>query len=551
VATKFMKGAMTLSISLFIVRLIGLLYLVPFQSLVGVGGFALYGYAYVPYSILVTLSGLGIPGGISKFVAKYNALGEYQTSRRVFRISMAFMLIFGMITFTVMYASAPLFARMVINSDDMYNSVADVTTAIRMISFAVIIVPPMSILRGFFQGNQDMKPTAISQLVEQLARISLIIGGSFVVIHLLEGSVQTAVNVSVFAAVIAAIGALLVLYRSWVKKKPDFDALLATSVPTKRRRVDLLFKELLSYALPFAVLSLIASLFQLIDLATFNSLMISAGTDPRLTEAINGIYITGLFKIVMIPVSFAIAFGQPLMPAVTAKIQANDLKGARTTLASAITLTSFITIPAVMGMWFLANPIFIMLFNQGSELNQIGGSIFATGSFIAIFMALNAILDATMQGIAKHYTALKILAGALVIKLVGNLVLIPRFGVNGAILATILAYAVCIVLKFLQVRKTTGIETRKIVRRHLAILVFTALMLLVIWPATLVLNRFIDYEISRFYATLYVLAIGAIGVIVYGGLAIYFDLAKVLFGDKLSFNQISARFTKKTRRSQK
>lgn len=546
-SNKFMKGAVILSLSMFLVRIIGLLYVIPFQSLVGATGLALYGYAYIPYSLLVSLSTLGIPVGIAKFVAKYNAVQEFDTSRRMFRFGMVFMIALGIISFIIMYASAPFFARIVIRGDEMYNTVDDVTTAIRMVSFAVIIVPPMSILRGFFQGNQDMAPTAMSQLVEQLIRITLIVTGSFIIMRLLpNGSTQMAVNVSVFAAFVASIGALLVLYRHWSKSKETFDSLMARTKPHPKRNLVKLLKELLSYALPFAILSLIVTWFQLVDTVTFNWAMIRAGVDPVLTEEIFGIYVTALLKIVMIPVSFAIAFSQPLMPVLTEKIQIKDYRSFYQTMTSAITLTTFVTIPAIIGIGMLSNPIFIMLFNQPNEqLNVIGGLMFGFGAFLGVFMALNIILNAIMQGIGRQYKALSFLVVGIVIKVIGNVLLIPRLQVNGAILATICAYSVCILLQYADIRKTTGIETRNILRRQVPIVIFAIIMAVAVWSVSRVMNHFIDYTLSRSHAALYVVIAGVAGLLIYGGLALYFDLTKQLFGQKLSLGRLKAKLRKK------
>ena len=542
-SNRFMKGAIILSLSMFLTRILGLLYVIPFQRLVGERGLALYAYAYVPYSLLLTLSTLGIPVGIAKFVSKYNADGEYDTSRKIFRYGMIFMIVLGLIGFLIMWFSAPWFARKALSGDDLYNTLEDVELAIRMVSFAIIVVPPMSILRGFFQGNQDMASTAISQFVEQLVRVVLVIVGAFLVVQVFDGTTQLAVQIAVFAAFVAGLSSLFVLYLYWAKNKQHFDTLLKSSVRHRRRPVSKLFKELLTYALPFAILSLISTWFQMIDTMTFNAGMMRAEVDPIIAESLFGMYTISLLKIVTIPVSFAIAFGQPLIPEVTEKVRTGDFKGVHKTLTSAILLTSFVTIPAVVGMSLLSNPLYVMLFNSQTEgLNEIGGQMFATGVFIGIFMALNSMLLAILQGIGNTSKSLIFLLIASGIKLVGNIVLIPRFEVQGAIIATILAYIFFMAMNYLEIRKRTGIETRIILKRHISIFLFTGLMSLAVWLVISVLNLFLDYTTSRLQATVYVTIAGIVGMLVYGWLAFYFDLAKLLFGDKLSYNRFRARF---------
>jgi len=541
-SNRFIKGAMILSLSMFLTRILGLLYVIPFQWLVGPQGLALYAYAYVPYSLLVTLSTLGIPLGIAKFISKYNTDGEYDTSRKIFRYGMLFMIILGFIGFLIMWFGAPWLARRALSGEDLYNTLDDVELAIKMVSFAVLVVPPMSIMRGFFQGNQDMAPTAMSQFIEQLVRVTLVIVAAFVVVRLFpNGTTQLAVQISVFAAFIAGVSSLAVLYRYWLNKKQDFDALLEDSTQHQERSVPKLFKELLVYALPFAFLSLISMWFQMIDTMTFNAGMIEAGVEQRMAESLFGVYTIGLLKMVTIPVSFAIAFGQPLVPEVTERMRLHDAKGVRQTLTSALLLTSFVTIPAVIGMSLLSNPLYIMLFNN-AELNEVGGAMFATGVFIGIFMALNSIMLTILQGIGSRAKSLIFLLIASGIKYLGNIFLIPLFEVQGAIMATIIAYIFCMVMNYFEIRKRTGIETRIILKRHLSIFLFTGLMVVSVWLTTRILNLFLDYTASRLQAGIYVVIAGIVGILVYIGLAIYFDLAKSLFGDKLSYDRFRARF---------
>lgn len=545
-SSRFLKGAMILSLSMFVTRLLGFVYIIPFQRLVGASGMALYAYAYVPYSLLVTLSTLGIPLGIAKFISKYNSDGEYDTSRTIFRGGMLIMVVVGFIGFLIMWLAAPIMAdQSMAGQQNLYNNTReDAIMAIRMISFAVIVIPPMSIFRGFFQGNQDIKPIAISQFIEQLVRVILIILGSFLVVRVFNGTPQTAVKVSVFAAFVAGVSSMLVLYLYWKKKKPGFDALLALTRPHPKRSTKVLFKELLSYALPFAILSLGPTWFQMIDLMTFNVGMLNAGVDLKLAQELFGLYSTALLKILMIPVSFSIAFGQPLIPEITEKIRIRDFKGVNQTLSVAIMLTSFITIPAVIGMSMLSDPIFILLFDSGAQLNALGGRMFFTGSFIALFMGLNSIVTAIIQGVNRQFKSVIFLMIASVVKLIGNIVLMPYFSFHGAILSTILAYAFCLVMNYLEIRKTTGIETRVIFKRHISIFVFAGLMAMSVWLTTRGLDLFLDYSSSSGVAAIYVFISGVVGMFVYGGLAIYFDLAKMLFGDQLSFNRIKARFSR-------
>jgi len=534
---RFLKGAMILSISLFATKFLGILYVIPFQRLVGETGMALYQYAYTPYSLFINLSTLGIPVGIAKFISKYNAAGEYDTSRKIFRYGTLFMFVLGIVGFFTLYTIAPWYANQILaGKEALYNTHEDVTMAIRTISFALLVIPPMAIFRGFFQGNQNMVPTSVSQFVEQLTRVFFILVGSYIIVNLRGGTTQEAVAFSVFSAFLAGVTAYIVLCYFWFKNKNHYNQLLEHSVSHPKRQFGTLFSELISYAIPFAVLGMATNLFQIVDNVTFHEYMIQgAGVEPIRSEQLMGMYGGFLYKIIMIPVSFAIAFGQPLVPELTFHLTEGNQKEVRRTLMLAIQLTCFVTIPAVIGMSILAHPIYLLFFSSPiPELNELGGQIFQTGAFLGLFMALYSITTAILQGIGAQLYGILFLVIALVIKYVGNVVFIPYLEVDGAILATILAYGVCIMMSLIIVKKKIGFSFRHLFHRLLPIIIFTGAMAAVTWILKMVLSLFIDYQTSFVSTLIYIVVIGTTGVFVYLGLAWYFDLMKSLFGFRVS-----------------
>ena len=533
---RFLKGALFLSISMFATKLLGALYVIPFQRLVGEKGMALYNYAYIPYALFISLSTLGIPVGISKFIAKYNAEGAYDTSRKIFKLSLVFMGILGVIGFLALYLLAPWFARLVLGENGgTINTVEDITMAIRMISFALLIIPPMAIFRGFFQGNQDMIPTSVSQFIEQVVRIIFILIGSYYIVRIRNGSQTNAVAFSVFAAFFAGVAALAVLTYYWFKNKRKYDSLLNEVVPHQKHDVLRLFPELISYAIPFAILGLATNLFQLVDLMTFNYFMMASGVSESLSQGTLGVYSASLFKILMIPVSFAIAFGQPLIPELTQHVINGNRRGVQRILITAIQLTCFITVPAVIGISLLSNPIFYIFVSSDSpQINAIGGQIFGLGAFIGFFMAMYSITTAILQGINEQRKAIKYLGIGILIKLIGNVTLIYLFQVNGAIISTMLAYAFCISMNLMLIKKKTGFKLKMLFRRITPILVFGGIMAIVVFSITRLLNHFLVYEGSAIISTLYVGIAGVVGALVYFGLGWYFDLFES-FGVRLPF----------------
>src|SRR5699024_5802329 len=174
-SNNILKGTMLLTGAAFLSKFLGMIYVIPFNALVGDKGGALYYYAYSPYTILISISTVGIPLAVSKMVARYNSLGYYDVGLRVFRTGLFVMLTTGFTAFIILYFGAEWIAVKFRYNDEHGNTVEDVKQVIRMVSFALILIPGMSIVRGFFQGNQSMEPTAVSQVIEQVIRIAFVL----------------------------------------------------------------------------------------------------------------------------------------------------------------------------------------------------------------------------------------------------------------------------------------------------------------------------------------------------------------------------------------
>src|SRR5699024_5319985 len=255
--SNIVRGTMLLTAASFLSKFLGMIYLIPFNALVGETGGTLYGYAYTPYSIFISLATIGIPMAVSKFVSRYNSLGDYETGVRMFKAGSIMMAITGLFAFLVLFLSAGVLAEWMITNDDAAAiSSDDVAFVIRMVSFALLIIPVMSIVRGFFQGYQSMGPTAVSQVIEQIVRVIFVLVGSYVILKWFNGTVVTAVGFSTFAAFIGALASCVVLWVYFRKRKPSIRKQLDVQefthdIPTKK-----LFIELFRYAGPFVVVGL-------------------------------------------------------------------------------------------------------------------------------------------------------------------------------------------------------------------------------------------------------------------------------------------------------
>ncbi|WP_277586171.1 putative polysaccharide biosynthesis protein [Psychrobacillus antarcticus] len=534
-ASNLLKGTMILTIGLLLSRILGVLYIIPFYQLVGEDYIGLYQYAYVPYSIVLAIAVSGIPIAVSKFVSKYNTLGDYATGRKLVKSSMLLMIVTGVLGFLVLYFLAEPIARLVIKDEDTLITVQDVATVIKYVSFAVIVVPVMSLIRGFFQGYQHMTPTAISQLIEQIVRILFVLSGAFLVLKVFNGTEKTAVSFAVFAAFLGAIASLFVLYRYWKKIKPEFNDLLESS-GNRTSNVSLknIYKEILVYTVPFALVGVINPLFQFVDMITFNRAMAMIGISGRESGIYLGMLNLTTHKLVMIPVMLATGFSMALVPYITSYYAKQDFTQVRKSLDQSIQILLFLTVPAAMGIAVLADEFYLVFY----EASKTGATVLAHYAPVAILFALYPVTTSILQGIDRQKLIILNLLLGILTKLVLNMPFIKLFETDGAIMATACGYVVAIVLNLFAIKKTLHYKSNMVVRRVMLILIVNVIMLALVFIVKLGFGQLMTID-TKLEGLLVIIVCAGIGAAFYGFVTLRLGLAQKLFGERLT------RFTKK------
>ncbi|MBA2873867.1 putative polysaccharide biosynthesis protein [Thermaerobacillus caldiproteolyticus] len=531
-SSKLLRGTFILTLGVMLSRILGLVYVIPFHPLVGERGGALYSYGYVPYQIFISLATAGVPLAVSKFVSKYNALGEYRTGYRLFRSGLLLMTITGIVACIVLYMIAPWIAPFVIEEQVKGNSVHDVVTVIRAVSFALIIVPVMSLIRGFFQGHESMGPTALSQVVEQFVRIIFLLASCYIVLRVMHGSLVTAISLATFAAFVGALGGLAVLIWYWWKRKAHLNELLAQDRGQLHPPLKEMYKELIMYAAPFVFVGLATPLYQLIDQFTFNRAMASIGL-AKISEEAYSIFNLWAQKLVIIPVTLATSFGLTLIPTITKAYVADDRKSLRKYLNQTFQVVMFLTVPAVVGMAILAEPVYAAFYSY----DPLGEQVLRWYAPTAILFAMFSVTAAVLQGInQQRFTVISLTLG-LLIKLLLNTFLITKFATIGAVLATTLGYFVSVLFNLWIIKKYTNYRYGFVFRRTVLIGIFTTIMSIFVALALPLLEALLHYKGGRFDSMVIVVVGALIGAGVYFFISERSGLLTSLFGNRFAFLQ--------------
>ena len=462
---QLLKGTFILTLATIISKILGFIYVIPFTYLVGTQGNILFEYAYKPYAIMLSLSTMGIPLAISKFVSKYEEKKERGATQKLFKASLLIMSLSGLVSFLLLYGFAPHIASIVNSGNDASgNSIQDVTYVIRLVSFALLIIAPMSVIRGYFQGMGDMKPTAISQVIEQIIRIGFILIMAIMIIKWHEGTIKEAVGWATFAAFIGGFASLI--YLSYVYYQFHKTGKVKKNAQTSIR-YKAIFIEIIKDAIPFALVSLAIPLYQLIETFTINQSLVSAGYTQLEAETQNSL-ISLSQKLVLIPVSLATAFGITLIPAISRSITAKNKKQTKEDIIKTFQTLIWLVLPLIVVMMILAKPIFGAMF--GGANAEDGGALLRLYSPTILLYSLYITSAAMMQGMGRHGYAVASLAIGVLIKLCTNSWLVSMMGAEGTILTTDLGFMISIAINVWVISRTTGVPLRDYTRQDRSLL---------------------------------------------------------------------------------
>ncbi|MFB4170148.1 oligosaccharide flippase family protein [Virgibacillus sp. JSM 102003] len=528
--SNIVRGTMLLTGASFLSKFLGMIYVIPFQWLVGETGGTLYAYAYTPYSILISISTIGVPLAVSKFVSKYNSLGDYETGMRMFKAGIALMAVTGFLGFLVLFFGAELMASFIISNENIgVIATADVTMVIRAVSFALLIIPAMSIVRGFFQGYESMAPTAVSQVVEQIARIIFLLSATFIVMTLFE-SIPIAVGFATFAAVIGALASCVVLFVFWRKRKPAIQKQIQQQRVTHDIPKKELVKELFSYAGPFVLVGIAIPLYQLVDQFTFKRAMIAIGEGNISDIVYSAINLYG-HKLVIIPVTIATGLSLAVLPALTKSFTKDNKQLLNQQINQSFQIILVLVVPAVVGLSMLSDVAYGSLY--GMKHISMTGSLLGWYAPVALLFALFTVTAAILQGVNQQRFAAVSLSGGLLVKVLFNIQLIHIFGAKGAIFGTALAAGTAVILNIWRIKSSTQFSFKQTFKRFLLICIFSIIMCIIIWILRTLFGTFLAYEESRLSATIMLIS----GVVAGGGVYLWFAYESTLL-ERLLGNRV-------------
>ena len=522
----FLKGSAWMTFGSIASRILGALYIIPWYAWMGSYGNianALTARSYNIYTIFILISTAGIPGAIAKQVAKYNALNEYGIGRKLFRKGLILMTVLGIVSAAIMYFASPLLASNGSQSDPRQVAV------MRSLSYAILIIPILSIMRGYFQGYADMMPSAMSQFVEQFARVVWMLLTAFVIMKLQHGSYVHAVIQSNLAAAVGALFGIGLLIWFLFSRRQQLDYLVAHSNNRLRVSTTELFGEIIAQAIPFIIIDSGITLFSLVDQYTFHPMiasLIHASSDT--IEDWYALFGLNANKLIMIIVSLASSMAVTAIPLLSAARTRGDYKSISHQIANTMDLFLFVMIPAAFGMAAISRPIYTVFY--GPDL--LGSNVLYLSSFTAISLGLFTVLMAILQGLSENGLAIKYLVLGLILKGILQYPMIFLFKVYGPLVATNLGLLIIVALSLKHLEVQYDFNLNRTSRRLAGVTAFSVGMFLVVKLCEMGLGKFLNPD-HRFTAlVLVIVAVGA-GVVFYGLVTLKTGLVQSVLGSKV------------------
>lgn len=399
--SDFIVQGSILAVAGIVVRLIGLMYRIPLQNKLGDDAMGIYSSAYNVYNIILLLSSYSIPLAVSKMVAARVSIKQYRNTYRIFKGAMFFSVSIGLIAAAVSYFGAGFFA-------DKILKMPDAEMAIKTLSPAIFIMAVLGVLRGYFQGQGTMIPTAISQLLEQIVNAGISLIAAFYLFgiganqDLLLNTTNKAGAYGASGATLGTVaGALTALLFCGFVFFAYHRTLAGKITRDKKNPIEpysALIKVLVATIVPVVLSTAIYNISSLVDNSIFGYYVDFKGISDAEYKSIWGVYSGKYTLLSNVPVAIANALASSAIPALVMSVTKRERADALLRVNMTIRFTMIIAIPCTVGLMILAKPI-VQLLYPGDD--GLASELLVLGGLAVAFFSLSTVSNAILQGINK------------------------------------------------------------------------------------------------------------------------------------------------------
>ncbi len=444
----FYKGALVLMLFGFLSKVVGAVYRIPLTSIIGAEGMGLYQMVFPLYTLMLTISSSGLPSSISKLIAESRAKNNFRQANKILKISFVLLISFSLIcTLLVFFLAKPI---------AIVQGNKKATICYLGIAPAIIFVGLISGFRGYFQGEENMFPTAISQFIEQIVKMALglYFASLFIKKGLNYGVLGAMIGISVSELV--AFLYLLIKYVFCSKKRKKQLDLSVGQLTSNREAV----KSILSLSIYVTLGGLIMPLTMLIDSSLVINILKNIGFSETVATKLFGLQTGTVGSIINMPVVLSLGIATSILPCVAKNNVKGNMQEVKKSISKAILLTIIFALPASVGLMTFSQQIIRLLYSKSLSTAQIyvASQILEVASFGVFYLAMVQVTAGILQGVSKFFVPLISLSCGAVVKIILNVVLIRIKSVNilGAEVSTVACYIVALIVN-LYVLKRQGL----------------------------------------------------------------------------------------------
>lgn len=531
---RFVQGAFIATIA--ISKILGIFYVILFYAIVGEQGGALYGYAYQFYAIFVGLCASGLPFAVSRLIREYHTLGYQKTKVRTFRMGKKMALGLGFFCFLFLFVFAPTLSQLIMGNIIGGNTKEDIVFVIRVMAMAILVVPLMNVYRGYLQGHKVVAPTSISQALEQMVQIVIILVGSFLTVKVVHQSLKTAIGWAVFGTTVGALSSYFYLFRKTMNHKKELVSKLPDGKIEPKVSDKMIFRKIILYAIPFIMIDFFKAIYNSVDMILLVKTLVGGlGYSVLDAESIMSVLSIWGFHLNMIVFMVSTEIIVRLVPNVTIRFVSQNMDDVRCKINQTLQSLLYITLPMTVGISLLSKPIWMIFYGE----SKYGSVVLAYFIFTSLALVLfTAILHMVLS--LKEYKTMAIsFVSGFFTKVLLTVPLIYGFhkmglpAYYGAITATILGLLVPTVISLFVLRTKYKVGFEDTVKQGMNMLASIMVMVIVMLLLRFILPLYME---NRFMNIPLVLGYASLGVGVYFFLTYQFGTLEHIFGDKLLQN---------------
>lgn len=524
---SFIEGTIFAYIIILLTKILGAVYVIPFYKIIGENGGILYSYAYNIYNLFLNISTSGIPTAVSIIIAEYSALKMFKEREFTYKTANRVISCISFIAFLAMFIFAKQFGLFFIGDIKDGISIESIVLVIRVISFCLLIVPFLSVTRGYLQGNKYVSVSSFSQLIEQVVRIIIVLVGSYVAINILEYSVPVGIAVALSGTVLGALVAYLFLKIKIHRHRDELN--IDNSKDELKVTTKDIIKKIVVYAIPIIIVSITQNIYEWVDLKFIIKGLYMIGYSGSKSEFLASVIITWAPKICMVINALAMGLCTSIIPFIVNSHVKKDYKELNNKFNQAINTIIFISVPLAAFLTVFSNEIYYIFYGY----NHYGSIILKMLSLVSILFSVQMVVNMILQGMKKYKIVyINSIAGIIVnaicdIPLILLLNKLDFYPYLGTLTSTLIGIIVSMSIAFIALKKEFKFKYRGILINLGKTVAITAFVMLIMFG----LNYFV-LPVNGYLLTLLILfAFGVITMGIYMIVAYKIGLVNEVFGD--------------------